>query len=310
LKTDHIITIVGPTASGKSAVALELAKKLKGEIVNGDSRQIYQFLHFGTSQPTSQEQKTVRHHLYDFLKPNLFYSAGQYAKEASLILSEIMERKRLPIVVGGTGLYIKALFDGISELPERDETLRKKFLDLSEEKGREFLHSKLKSIDPISAEKIPFQNIQRVVRALEVYELTGTPLSQIHKNPSKIHHPFSPLFFGLLWPRTVLNERIQERTKRILPDILQETKQILAKGFKDSDPGLQSLGYRQAILYLENKITYDECFQSLLLDTLHYAKRQMTWFRKDTRIQWIDLREPFHPESVAARIVQELKIEV
>ena len=310
MKTNRVITIVGPTASGKSAVALKLAKIIGGEIVNADSRQIYQTLHYGTSQPSSDDKKIVTHHLYDFLKPDQIYSAGQYAKEASQTIKDIFKRKGVPIVVGGTGLYLRSLFDGISELPGRDDAIRKNLQTLADEKGRKFLHEKLRSIDPISADKIPFQNIQRVIRALEVYQLTGNPLSELHKKSSKTLTSFHPIFFGLLWEKEKLKEHILERTKRIAPQLIEETKEILKKGFKETDPGLQSLGYREAVRLLNGEISSETFFNSLLKDTLQYAKRQMTWFKKDSRVKWIKVQETFHPENIADQLKEELKSEV
>lgn len=310
MKTNGVIVIIGPTASGKSAVALELSKKTNAEIVNGDSRQIYQYLHHGTSQPANEDKKIVPHHLYDFLKPDQTYSAGQYAKDATLVVKNILKNNRIPIVVGGTGFYIRSLFDGISELPGRNESVRKEWLALAQEKGREFLHQKLKAVDPISAEKIPHQNIQRIIRALEVYTLTGKPLSELHKKSSKTSAPFDPLFFGLLWEKEKLKERILERTKRIAPLIIEETKEVLKKDFKENDPGLQSLGYRQATQTLRREITCDDFFNSLLTETFQYAKRQMTWFKKDSRIKWIHIKEPFDPEKIAQKIKAELKIAI
>lgn len=299
-----IIVIVGPSASGKSAVALELAKKIGGEIVNADSRQIYKYLDAGTAKPNSEERKVVPHHLYDFLNPKETYSAGQYVKDATAAICKIISRRKHPVVVGGTGLYIRALFDGLAPLPQKDESLRKKLLKIAEEKGRKYLHEKLREVDSVSAEKIPHQNIQRVIRALEVYEITQKPISILQKKLIEPKNNFKPVLLGLRWEKTELKDRILKRTERILPAMILETDWLLKNGFDDTNPGLQSLGYKTAIQYIRHQISYEDFFNVLLQDTLRYTKRQMTWFKRDDRIRWIDLYPPFNPEEVAEHLIR------
>lgn len=309
-----IIILLGPTASGKSAVALELAKKIGGEIVNADSRQIYQYLNVATAKPSQEERKEVPHHLYDFLNPKKNYSAGEYAKDAAKIISEIFARNHTPILVGGTGFYLRALFDGLPELPRGNKTLRKKLLKIANEKGREYLHKQLQKVDPVSAERIPYQNLQRVIRALEVYHLTKRPISsfcmptssKVKSLDSHLHGNDFCLSFGLKWEREALKERIRRRIEKMLPLLIQETKELLKKGFSSQDPGMQSVGYRETIQYLEGKISDEVLFQQLLQRTFQYAKRQMTWFRADARICWLELKEPFRPERIAQQIKKSL----
>lgn len=299
----EVLVIVGPTASGKSRVALELAKKIDGEIINADSRQIYKYLDVGTSKPTSEERKLVPHHLYDFLDPKELYNAGEYSKNARVTIKKIFDRKRVPILVGGTGFYIQALLDGLADLPRRDDFLREKFLKIVERYGKKYLHEKLEKADPASAQKIPFQNVQRVIRALEVYTLTQKPISQWNGKNSKREHAFQPVFFGLCWKKTELKERIFQRTEKILPGLASEAEWLLKNGCNRNHPGMQSLGYRHAIRFLQKEISYHDFFNSLLLDTMHYAKRQMTWFKRDARIRWLDLEKPFQPEKVAETVI-------
>ena len=303
---NRVIVIVGPTASGKSAVALSLALKLGGEIVNADSRQIYRFLDAGTSKPSPEDFKKTPHHLYDFLDPKETYSAGLYARDAKKAIEKIGSAKKISIVVGGTGLYLRALFDGMTELPQRDEETRKKLMNLAEEKGRKFLHQKLLEADPVSAAGIPYQNIQRVVRALEVYHLTGKPMSQWHRESKQKENSLNPIFFGLERPKEILHQRITERSQKILPGLIQETKMLLERGTKAEDPGLQSLGYRTVVQFLEKKISREELLTSLVRETRAYAKRQVTWFKRDARIQWIQIEEPFDPEATAQEVIRRL----
>ena len=301
-----VLTIAGPTASGKSPVALELAVKIGGEIVNADSRQIYRFLNAGTSRPGAGERRKVPHHLYDFLDPKEIYSAGDYARDASKAISGILSRKKKPIVVGGTGLYIRALFDGLSNMPQRDDSVREDLMSVVRQKGKKALHEMLAKADPVSASKIPYQNVQRTLRALEVYRITGKPLSQWHKESPPVKTGLEPLLFGLGWAKDALRKRIAERCEKILPGIIAETESLLAMGYEETAPGLQSLGYRHAALFLRKGISRAELLVRLTRDTLAYAKRQETWFKKDARIRWIKVREPFDPSAAAEEIMRSV----
>jgi len=285
-----VIAIVGPTTSGKSSYALELAKEVSGEIVNADSRQIYKYIPIGTAQPDSDAKNLVPHHLYGFLEPNQSYNAGEYANSARKIILDILARKKTAIVVGGTGLYIKALFDGLSALPPKNEQARKELQQLLEVNGKKFLHEELEKVDSISAGKIPYQNSQRTLRALEVYRISGKPISQWHKESTTEKFSIEPKMIGLFLEKEQLRERIKERTKKIIPGMIEETKWLLQHNYQASDPGLNSLGYKHCFQYLERKISEDELFNQIYLDTLHYAKRQMTWFKKNQKIEWLSIR--------------------
>lgn len=305
MRRNKVIVIVGPTASGKSSVALELARKADGEIVNADSRQIYQSLDAGTAKPTPEERAAAPHHLYDFLDPKQSYNAGDYARDAAKAIQEILSRKRRPIVVGGTGLYLTALFEGLSPLPQRDETIRKELKETAEQQGKKFLHDQLNEVDPVSAGKIPFQNIQRVIRALEVHRLTGVPLSELQKKPPKKKAEFEPAYFGIQWDRPVLKKRIEERTEKILPLMTDEARRLLERGYQPADPGLESLGYQSAIEFIHGRISRDDFFNAVLTGTLQYAKRQMTWFRRNQKIHWFHLKSgaEFDPSKIGAAIL-------
>lgn len=288
-------------------MALALALLADGEIVNADSRQIYRHLNEGTSKPSPEDRRKVPHHLYDFLDPDKTYSAGDYARAARSAIEDIQKRGKAAIVTGGTGLYVRALFEGIAELPGRDEALRKKFLDLAESRGRKALHEMLEKSDPVSAKKIPYQNIQRVVRALEVQALTDKPLSELHRSQKPRGPDLRALRFGIRWPREELRKRIRARTEAILPAVIAETEQLIERGFKPKDPGCQSLGYRRAFEYLGKKISRDVLFESLLIDTYQYAKRQETWFNRDPKVRWIDAGRSFDPNEAAQKIMQHIQ---
>ncbi len=279
-----------------------LAERTRGEIVNADSRQIYRDFDAGTSKPSLDDRKKIPHHLVDFLDPAETYSAGEYQKAASAVLTDIQTRKKTAIVVGGTGLYIKSLFEGLSELPARNEAVRKELLAYAEKHGREALHERLKKVDAISAKNIPYQNIQRVIRALEVYEVSGRPLSHLHETAPKKHFSNPAKFFGILWDRSALKFRIAKRCAQIARPMMEESKKLIAKGVPKTAPAFQGLGYRSAVSAVEGKMDFDEFLENLVTETLQYAKRQMTWFRKDPKIEWIPAENPFDASAIAEKI--------
>lgn len=303
--------IVGATGTGKTALALELARRNKAEVISADSRQIYRKLSVGTAKPTGRWVKDLNHplgryyavegiphHLVDFLEPTEIYSAGRFAQEAETLLN-------LPgpwIVAGGTGLYLRALVDGLAPLPPRDPALRKTLLERAQKDGRPSLHAELARVDPSAAQAIPPNNIARLVRALEVYLLTGQPLSQWQRektNPS----PRSFAWIGLRWPKDVLEKHLQERCRRMIREgFLEETKSLLETGLPSDAPALQSLGYRSAVEHLQGRLSREEWEEQFLRETRLYAKRQMTWFRANPRIRWLDVPGPFDPISLASKM--------
>jgi len=299
------LVIVGATATGKTSVAIKLAKKISGEIISADSRQIYKYLTVGTAKPQGYD---IPYHLVDFLEPKEKFSAGEFVRLAEEFIEKIAARGKQPIIVGGTGLYIKTLIDGIVRLPSADEKLRQKLHKLVETRGKKHLHMLLKKFDPASAEKIHPNNTVRIIRALEVYYLTGKPISHWHKIHSCHSEPavageesrFQFKIFGLEWQRDVLYERINNRVNWMLDNgMIEETRKLIKKGYQKDCPALQSLGYKWVLDYLENKIDYNKMQQLIMRDTRHYAKRQRTWFKKDKRINWIKLKEPFKSDRVA-----------
>jgi len=209
----RILTLVGPTAVGKTSIAMEIAQRVSGEIISADSRQIYKYLDIGTAKPTLAQQRKVRFHLIDFIEPTEDYSCGQYARDAKRILGEIVKRERVPIVCGGTGLYIRALFHPLDELPQSDEKTRSRLIEISNQRGLEHLYEKLQYVDPDWAKRIKPTDKQRILRGLEVYEMTGKPLTKLLGRKKK-HEDFSPFYVGLNLPREMLYARIDERFGR------------------------------------------------------------------------------------------------
>ncbi|OGS25072.1 MAG: tRNA (adenosine(37)-N6)-dimethylallyltransferase MiaA [Elusimicrobia bacterium RIFOXYB2_FULL_50_12] len=308
------IIIAGPTASGKTAVSRALAQRLNGEIISADSRQVYKYLDIGTNKEGAWDPgKGCRvtggtcQHLTDIIEPSETFSAGEFARRAREIIALLSERGRTSIITGGTGLYIKAFVDGLSPLPASDPAVRSALISELKTHGLEYLYNQLAAVDPEAAQKNK-SNPQRITRALEVYRLTGIPISQWHRNVAPRRENCRQ--FGILWPRGELNEIIAERSKTMFASgMIEETKNALARGYAKDSPGLQGIGYRSIIRFLDGTATREEAQTGLSLDTRHYAKRQMTWFKKDTRIRWIETAKPqFDPDIIADKIVKELGI--
>lgn len=291
VSTNAILAIVGPTASGKTELALEIAARESGELISVDSRQVYRELAIGTAKPSGQWTKGhyfvqgIPYHLLDIWEPDRVFSAANFLDLVVPLIEKIQKRGKKPILVGGTGLYFKALMGGLAPLPTADPALREKLKADADKRGREHLHRTLAAVDPESARKIPANNIQRLVRALEVYTLTGKPISQLHEE-HKREGP-SLVFHGIDLGREALLKRIEARCRGFLQQgMIEETEALLAKGIPEKAPALTGLGYPRVMEYLQGALTQDECLALLIQDTRQYAKRQMTWFRHQHEVRW------------------------
>ena len=298
-----ILVITGPTASGKTAVGIELAQRLNGEIVSADARQIYRLMDIGTAKPTAEERAAARHHLIDFVNPDKDYSAGQFAEDASVVIQDILSRGKVPIVVGGAGLYIRALFDGFSPMPKIPMEIRARL----QEEGRDCLpklYKRLCEVDPEWAAKIQATDTQRILRGLEVYEASGKPLSEHQKVPPTPPIRQAVSYFGLSWEREVLYDRINARACLMLENgLIKEVADLRDKGYASNLNALNTFGYREIFQYLNGDMTLDRALADLQQGTRRYAKRQMTFFRKDERIVWVD----GSGDGVADAIVKNLE---
>lgn len=300
----RVIVIVGPTASGKTDIAIKLAQQENGEIVSADSRQIYKYMDIGTAKPTPEQLQLVIHHCINIKEPDEFFNAGKYGKLARSIIDNILERNTLPVVVGGSGLYIRAIIDGIFEGAFTDISVRKKLKGKLTEKGNQWLYSQLQNVDPLSAEKIHPNDSKRIIRALEVYELSGEPISSLQNRSTK-KADFTSLLIGLYWPRKLLYERIENRVDDMIKaGFVSEVEHLLKMGYRPEHNSLDSLGYREIISYLEGKLDYSEMIEEVKKNTRRFAKKQLTWFRKDTRIQWFDMNAYTDSQEVVDEIVR------
>ncbi len=292
MKKQPLIVIVGPTASGKTALSIELAKEYNGEIISADSMQIYKGMSVATAKPTVEEMQGIKHYLIDFLEPETDFSVADYVKLAREAIDEIASKGKIPIVVGGTGLYISSLIDNVKFDDTCSNTeLRDELYKIAKEKGNNYLWNELLKIDPETANKVHENNLSRVVRAIEVYRETGIPISQHKINSRAEKSPYEPVMIGITFKdRSKLYERIEKRV-----DLMAELGMIDEANEIYSNHKLatahQAIGYKELIPYLENNATLEECLDKIKLETRHYAKRQLTWFRRDDRIKWYEIDE-------------------
>jgi tRNA dimethylallyltransferase len=304
-----LLAIVGPTAVGKTAIALQLASELAGEIVSADSRQIYRGLDIGTDKASPAQQAQIPHHLLDVVAPNQVLTLAEYQRAAYAAVDAIHRRGRLPLLVGGTGLYVRAVIEGlgIPEVPP-NEVLRAELESYAAQHGVLALHARLAALDPTAAGRIDQRNVRRVVRALEVSLVSGRPISELQ---AAAPPPYRVLRIGLTRPRDALYARIDQRVDEMLVrGLLAETQRLLDMGYSPHLPALTGLGYRQMIQYLQGEMTYDDAVAAIKQHTRRFVRQQYTWFRlDDPRIAWFDLEEVGSIEiltAVGSRYTEEL----
>lgn len=282
-----IVVICGPTGVGKTRAAIAAAQRFNGEIISADSVQIYRRLDIGSAKPTRAERTAIPHHLVDFLEPDAAFDARRFTQMASALIQKLSAAGKAPFVVGGTGLYIKALLYGLFEPPAACRGLRRRLQREAAERGGPALHRRLAACDPEAAGRIHPNDAVRITRALEIYEATGRPISDFHARHRFAESPFRAFKIGLQLERTQLYERINRRVEAMLAEgLLAEVAKLLEMGF---DPGLkplQSLGYRHMVAHLNGTLSMAEAVRTLQRDTRRYAKRQMTWFAADPTICW------------------------
>lgn len=300
-----LVVIIGPTAVGKSALALRLAQDFEGEIVSADSRQIYRGLDIGTDKPTPQQLALVPHHLLDVVDPDEILSLAKFQELAYAAIDDIHQRQRLPLLVGGTGQWVWAVVEGWG-IPRvaPDAALRAELEGQAQAAGREALHAQLAAVDPQAAEKIAPRNLRRVIRALEVYHKTGIPISQ-HQHKSA--PPYHILLIGLTRPRSELYQRIDRRIDRMMKmGLLREVEQLIKAHYGWDKPAMSGLGYRQIALSLRGEVSPEEAVALIKKETRRFVRQQYNWFRlDDPRIHWFELGEELSPQDEAIRILVE-----
>ena len=298
--TSAIVVVAGPTASGKSDLALRLAQEFNGELICSDSMQVYRQFDIGTAKPTLSEQKLVPHHQLDLIDPDGNYSAGKYERDTSIIIQQIQQRGHLPILVGGTGLYYRALMYGISNIPEIPEKIRKELISLQEEHGTSYCWEQLQKHDPQTAKRLHPNDTSRIMRSLEVVLATGTSIADFQQQQPFAEARYPVLAVAYEWERSVLYERINQRTHKMLKSGWIEEVEMLLESYPPELKALQAIGYREIVEHLQDKLNWEALVKKIQQRTRQYAKRQMTWFRREAKIAW-------HQPDDEAAILNKIK---
>ena len=290
-----LIVLTGPTAVGKTSLSIYLAKAVNGEIISADSMQVYKGMDIGSAKIRKEEMQGVTHYLVDILEPEEEFHIVKFQELAKAALEEIYAKGKIPILVGGTGFYIQAGTRDIDFTQAEQETsYREELEQFAKEKGAEYLHEKLREVDSKSAENIHANNVKRVIRALEFYHQNGTPISEHNEEQKQQTSPYNLAYFVLTAPREILYERIDRRVDQMMEEgLLEEVKSLRERGCHRGMVSMQGLGYKEILAYLEGEYPLEEAVRILKRDTRHFAKRQLTWFRREQDVIWVD-KEQFH----------------
>jgi tRNA dimethylallyltransferase len=300
-----VLVILGPTGVGKTQVSLKLADILQGEIISFDSRQIYQFMDIGTAKPTKEERERIPHHLIDVVPPDRKFSAADYGKRAREIITRIIQRGKQPIAVGGSGLYLKALLRGFFPGPPANQDIRERLKREAQASGEFSLFERLRKVDRRASERIHPHDLVRIIRALEVYELTGKPISECQQKGPYESFPTDFVKIGLLLDRKVLYDRINQRVEEMMAQgLLEEVKSLKEKWDVSESKVFKTVGYREILLHLNGDLDLSEAIEKIKLNTRHYAKRQMTWFRNDPEITWLNAADRNLIKIILTRLSQ------
>ena len=304
-----LIILTGPTAVGKTALSIGLAKAVDGEIISADSMQVYRKMNIGTAKIQQSEMQGVRHHLIDILDPGEDFNVVLFKKYALEAMKDIYSRGKIPVVVGGTGFYIQALLYDINfEDNDNDMSYREELQTLAAEHGNSYIHDMLAGVDPESAEKIHENNVKRVIRALEFYKKTGTKISEHNEAESQKESPYNFEYFVLNDDRQKLYDRIDRRIDIMLEDgLLDEVKSLVDEGYSRDLVSMQELGYKEMIDYIQERYTLDEAVYTLKRDTRHFAKRQVTWFKREKQVTWVNKNEFDSEADILSFMIERLR---
>ncbi|MED4582159.1 tRNA (adenosine(37)-N6)-dimethylallyltransferase MiaA [Brevibacillus choshinensis] len=305
-KREKLVVIIGPTAVGKTDLSLELAEQFDGEIISGDSMQVYREMNIGTAKAAPEELARVPHHLIDIISPSDEYSVAQFQDSATRLITEINQRGHLPFIVGGTGLYIESVthrfqFSQTSQDPE----LRDRLQRLADTEGVEALHSRLAAVDPVTAERLHPNDVKRVIRALEIYECSGYKMSDFQLRAQ--YSPYDLVIIGLTMDREKLYQRINHRVDLMIEaGLIEEVRSLLDRGYDATLVSMQGLGYKEVIPYLYGEVTLEKAVNDIKQRTRHFAKRQLSWFRRMPQIEWFDMTDPAEQPNNVQTIKQIL----
>ncbi len=305
-----LIILTGPTAVGKTELSIALAKAINGAIISADSMQVYRGMDIGSAKIMPEEMQGVPHYLIDILDPTEEFHVVRFQELAKAAIEEIYAQGKIPIIVGGTGFYIQALLYDIDFTEQDDDpVLRKEYEQLAKEKGAAYLHNMLEKVDPVSAEMIHENNIKRVIRALEFYEKSKTPISQHNEKERQKTSPYRFCYFVLTDQRARLYERIDARVDQMLANgLVEEVKALKEKGYHSGMVSMQGLGYKELLDWLNQECTFEEAVYRLKRDTRHFAKRQLTWFRRERDVIWVDKEQfQYKEDEILDFLLQQIK---
>ena len=290
-----LIVVAGPTASGKTGLAIDIANYVGGEIVSADSMQIYKYMNIGSAKPTQEERAKAVHHMIDFLEPDAEFSVADYTEMAHKVIADIYERGKIPIMAGGTGLYINSVVNDVTfgEM-DTDYELRESLRKTAEEKGSEYLLHMLSEFDEVSAKRLHPNNLRRIIRAIEFYKITGKPISEHQEETKKTQSRYNPLMLCVNWDREELYDRINRRVDMMMDEgLLDEVKRLMDMGYTKDLNSMQGIGYKEVMDYFDGKASLEETVEIIKQSSRRYAKRQLTWFRRDERIHYVSSENPF-----------------
>ncbi len=291
-ETVRVIAVIGPTAAGKTGLGINLARETGGEVISVDSMQIYRWMDIGTAKPSPDQLSLVPHHLIDILNPDQEYNAGMFAGDADGIIKTLCHERKTVVLVGGTGLYLRALVHGIIEVPEISKEIRQEVRNLAAELGVNECHHRLCELDPRSAEKLHPNDISRISRALEVVLETGNSIQDYQLQHRFQQQRYEVLYVGASWSRDTLYDRINRRVLQMVDEgLVEETRSLLKMGYDENLASMNSIGYKQALSYIKGRMTKDEMIADIQQKSRQYAKKQITWYKKDRSIHWIDQAE-------------------
>src|SRR5215510_12034118 len=305
LRLKPVVVIVGPTAVGKSRIAIEVAKRFETEILTADSRQVYRGMDVGTDKPPFTTRHGISHQLIDLVYPDTPFNTGLFRQHAAKAIDHLYQHRQLPLVVGGTGLYVRTLLQGLCEAPPADQMVRAQLCEEARTQGYEHLHARLAAIDPVTAGKLHPRDTSKIIRALEVHQLSGLPMSGFQASHGFAERPFSSLVIGLNRDRDELYRRIEERIDwQLANGLVEETRGLLDRGYRRDSAAMKGLGYRQVAAYLAGECDRVEMVRLFKRDTRRFAKRQMTWFRREPNITWLMIDEAEPAEHTVERLTR------
>ena len=303
-----LVVLTGPTAIGKTALSIAFAKAIQGEIISADSMQVYRGMDIGSAKIQKEEMEGVPHHLLDILEPDEIFNVMIFQQLAKKAIEEIYDRGHIPILTGGTGFYIQSVLYDISFTEETDDTVRKRLEKEAAEKGAKYLHEKLAKVDPVTADNVHANNIKRVIRALEFYELNGYSLSQHNETERQKSSPYLFRYYVLNEPRELLYKRIEKRVDQMLADgLVAEVEALKQKGCSRDMVSMQGLGYKEILDYLAGACTLEEAADTIKKETRHFAKRQLTWFRREKEVSWVEKGSFKNAQELLAFLIENYK---